>query len=205
MEEIWKDIKGFEGLYQISNYGRVKRVEHTVIYSNGRVRIYHETLLKAKPNIFGYYYLNLTKDKVSHSYRVHRLVAENFIPNPENLKVVNHIDEDKTNNRVDNLEWCTPAYNNSYGTRPAQLSRKLKGRVFSEETRKKMSEAKKGIMPKCSSPKSIMAYNEEHKSGIYFESASAAASYLGKKSCGNISSAANGILKQAYGYTWKYV
>ena len=107
--EIWKDIEGYEGLYQVSNLGRVKNIKRS-------------RLLKPCPDTNGYLRVDLFKNsKMSHK-RVHRLVAKAFIPNPNNHPVVNHKDADKSNNDVSNLEWCTMKYNNSYGTRLERIS-----------------------------------------------------------------------------------
>lgn len=107
MVEIWKDIKGYEGLYQVSNLGRIK--------SLGNLQNRKEKLLKV--NIYnGYCIVYLYKNNKKKSYLCHRLVAEAFIPNPDNLPQVNHKDENKLNNRVDNLEWCTSKYNVNYSS-----------------------------------------------------------------------------------------
>lgn len=98
MKEIWKDIKNFEGLYQISNYGN--------IYSNNR-----KMILKPRKDKDGYLGINLYKNNCSKSYRVHRLVAIHFIFNPDDKLQVNHIDGNKENNCVWNLEWCTQEEN----------------------------------------------------------------------------------------------
>lgn len=113
--EIFKDIKGFEGLYQVSNYGNVKSLERVIEDNNGYY-IKKEKILTPTINSSGYYHTILRKDGKSIGVYIHRLVAEAFIPNPNNYKQVNHKDEDKTNNKVDNLEWCTPKYNANYGT-----------------------------------------------------------------------------------------
>ena len=104
MEEIWKDIKGFEGKYQVSNLGRVKSFAKSDV-----------NYLKGKLMKNGYILFNLSVSKGVISYKKgHRLVAEHFIPNPDNLPVVNHIDGDKQNNILSNLEWCTYQYNNRH-------------------------------------------------------------------------------------------
>ena len=103
MEEIWKDIKGYEGLYKISNYGEIWGCK------------YKETL-KTNLHHSGYMNVTLCKNSQRKTLIVHRLVALNYIPLVDGKNCVNHIDEDKTNNRVDNLEWCTYKENNNYGT-----------------------------------------------------------------------------------------
>lgn len=100
MQEVWKDIKGYEGLYQISNTGKVKGLKRNKV-------------LKPILQRSGYYYVDLQRKR----RLVHRLVAEAFIDNPDNLPEVNHKDEDKVNNSVENLEWCDSKYNANYGTR----------------------------------------------------------------------------------------
>jgi len=112
LSEIWKNIKGYETCYQVSNYGRVKsfyRGEH---------------FLKPVSNKSGYLIVTLWKNNHSKTFYVHRLVAEAFLPNPLNLPCVNHKSEVKTENFVENLEWCTKEYNESYGTRNQRISQK---------------------------------------------------------------------------------
>lgn len=102
--EEFRDIKGYEGLYQVSNYGRVKTIK-----IRNSVNIHNQTkILKQCESKFGYYIVNLS----NKSQRVHRLVALTFIPNLKNYYCVNHIDGNKHNNKIDNLEWCTSSYNN---------------------------------------------------------------------------------------------
>lgn len=104
MIELWKDIKGYEGLYQVSDLGRVKRV------TTGR-------LLKGRQHPQGYLGVTLSKNNIKSTKTIHRLVAETFIPKTENNPQANHIDEDKTNNKVSNLEWMTAKENINHGTR----------------------------------------------------------------------------------------
>ena len=103
MKEIWKDIIGFEGIYEISNLGRIRRIK------TGRI-------LSTRRSDGWYITVTLYKDKKRYGKSLHRLVAETFVPNPYNLPEVNHIDEDKINNRADNLEFCDRKYNVNYGT-----------------------------------------------------------------------------------------
>lgn len=122
MEEIFVDIKGYEGLYQISNLGRVKSLERQVIGKYNSIRTLKEFIMK--PNIIkkGYLRIHLCKNGKMKHFLIHQLVASHFIPNPNNFKCVNHKDECKTNNCVENLEWCDIEYNNNYGTRNERLS-----------------------------------------------------------------------------------
>lgn len=112
MDEIWKDIKGYEGLYQVSNWGRIKSI-----------RFGKERIMKLCPDRYGYLYIVLYKNNIKKAYRVHRLVAEAFIDNTDNLPCVNHKDENKQNNNVENLEWCDAKYNLNYGTRNERISK----------------------------------------------------------------------------------
>jgi hypothetical protein len=115
MMEIWKDIKGYEGSYQISNLGRVKRLQGTVrnnIY--GGMRIVTEKILSPTDNGHGYKLVGLRKDGRRKNHYVHRLVATAFIDNPHSFQYVNHLDRDRANNIAGNLEWCTQLDNVAY-------------------------------------------------------------------------------------------
>lgn len=113
-KEEWRDIAGYEGLYQVSNLGNVKSLNYS--------RTGKEKILKQKLNKNGYYSIQLCNNRIRKMYLVHRLVAQGFILNPDKLPCVNHIDENKQNNCVDNLEFCSVAYNNAYGTRNEKSS-----------------------------------------------------------------------------------
>ncbi len=109
--EIWKSIKGFEGKYEISSLGRVRSLSRLKVGKSNSSFITEEKILSLSFNKDGYKKCSLHKDGRRFTYQVHRLVAEAFIPNINNLPQVNHKDWDRTNNRVENLEWCTYKYN----------------------------------------------------------------------------------------------
>lgn len=122
MDEIWKDVLGYEGKYQVSNLGRVKSLERRCKSKDytrrvpGKIRA--QTL-----DTYGYPIVSLNLDGKKKTRTIHRLVAEAFIPNPNNYSEINHKDENKQNNAVENLEWCTTQYNSSYGTRVDRIKR----------------------------------------------------------------------------------
>ena len=150
MEE-WRDIKGYEGKYQVSNLGRVRS-----FHGKGK-------LLKGTPDKDGYLRIALCKNGMRKYFGIHQLVALVFIPNPNNLPCVNHKDEDKTDNKVENLEWCTIAYNNCYGNRLKRVSEANKtsmkgnknhlGHKHTEEAKKQVSIKNKGKLAYSKNPK----------------------------------------------------
>ena len=117
MPEIWRDVVGYEGLYEVSNWGRVKSLPR-----NGTVK--YARILKPYVDKDGYHRQMLSKNGKHTNYPIHRLVAEAFIPNPHNYPCVNHKDENKLNNNVNNLEWCSAKYNSNYGTAIERRSKK---------------------------------------------------------------------------------
>lgn len=121
MEEFWKDVKGFEGVYQVSNLGRVKSVRRNIILKNSIARN-------------GYKRVLLCTNNIQKNYYIHRLVAMAFIPNPNNYPIVNHKDENPQNNSVGNLEWCTQKYNINYGTGIAKRARSRSKKVLQFKT-----------------------------------------------------------------------
>ena len=138
----WKPIEGYEGLYEVSNLGNIKSLNYN---KTGEKRI-----LKPCKTRIGYLQVHLYKNSKIYTKLVHRLVAETFIPNPENKPQVNHIDGNKQNNAISNLEWCTPKENQQHAWN-TELHKPLKGeknpmygKHHTEETRKKLSKANKG-------------------------------------------------------------
>lgn len=108
---MWKDIKGYEGLYQVSTNGEVRSLDHYRNGRNGHKQIVRGRTLKINTSYGSYGSVMLSKDGQTRRFYVHRLVAETFIENPHNYPVVNHINGDKYDNSVSNLEWCTCQYN----------------------------------------------------------------------------------------------
>lgn len=119
-EETWKDIDGFQGLYQISNMGRVRSIPRK--FSRNANGYY---VLKGSFDTGGYPQVCLRKNGRNYTKKIHSLVARAFIPNLNGYREINHIDEDKTNNHVENLEWCTREYNINYGSRTEKTSHKV--------------------------------------------------------------------------------
>ena len=181
-KEIWKDIEGFEGKYQISNMGNVKSLNYN---NTGKERI-----LKPWKNRGGYLQVVIFKDGKAKGYLVHQLVATAFCENPEGYTEINHKDEDKTNNNVDNLEWCDRKYNVNYGTRNKRAGKKQRGKKIPEEQIKKLS-------------KPIYSINKKSGLIMYWESAMKAERCTGIAN-GNINKCLKGKRKSAGGFYWMY-
>ena len=166
--EHWKEIAGYEGLYEVSDIGRVKSLWH------GK-----EKILKPLNNTRGYLQVMLCKDGHTKRLLVHRLVADAFIQNPNNLGTVNHKDEVKTNNTVSNLEWMSRKDNNNYGNRNKRVSEALSKPVqmFDKSTGELLS-----TFPSTKEAERVTGINQ-----------------------GSISHCCNGKLKSAGGYIWKYL
>lgn len=136
MEEIWKDVKGYEGLYQVSNLGRVLSLNYNGTKTN--------RILKKRIDTNGYVQYALYKNKKRKDFFAHQLVGMAFVenPNPEVYQIINHKDEDTTNNIWTNLEWCNNEYNCNYGTRNKRIKIKNTGKKRTQKTLKKMSESR---------------------------------------------------------------
>ena len=183
--EVWKDVgeykeyEEYSGMYEVSNLGRVRSVDRYVINSIGIRKLYKGKLCKPKKENNGYFRVALCKSNKRKFALIHRLVAQAFIPNPDNLPEVNHIDENKSNNKVSNLEWCTSKYNMNYGTVAERIA-KTQG-------------------------KTIVMLDLNGNELREFYSGYEAERFLKKpRSQSAINSCCRGERKSAYGYAWKY-
>lgn len=139
-------VKGYEGFYEVDNLARVFSIKRSVtVNDNGRVydKPVQERKMRQSMHTKGYKTVALTKNGVTKTCFVHRIVAEAFVDNPSNLPMVNHKDEDKTNNLPENLEWCDNRYNVMYGNGRAKRARKIKGVPHTTEHNAKISESLK--------------------------------------------------------------
>ena len=185
MEELWKDIKGYENLYQISNFGRIASLDRILTKKDRWGNVINYKLkgkeIKSSFNNKGYVIMHLHKDSKSKTFLIHRLVAETFISNPNNLLEVNHKDENKQNNKADNLEWCTRKENNNYG-------------IQSKEGRRKTSKFRM---------KKVAQYDCYGNLIKVFDGIRIAEEKTGIDNR-NICSCCKGKVKTAGGYIWKY-
>ena len=184
MEEIWKDIQGYEGKYQVSNYGNVKSLNFN--------RKNKEQPLKPQLLTKGYLGVRLYKNGIGETLKIHRLVAQAFIPNPKQYPEVNHKDENKQNNFVwinedgsvdlekSNLEWCSTYYNCNYGTRNNRVA-----------------------IINGTGSKIVLQFDSNGNLIKEFPSIGEVIRYYGY-SRSSISKCCNGKCKQAYGYIWKF-
>lgn len=182
MSEIWRDIVGYEGLYQISNEGKVKSLARDVEW-RGTIRHQPEQIKKLSPDRDGYLLVGLSKDGKPKSCKVHRLVASAFIENPDGLPEVNHIDENKTNNSVENLEWVTHKENINHGTHNQRMAETLSIPIDMLTKDDELI---------CSFPSSMETMRWLRANG--FPSAS---------QC-NITNCCKGYRSIAYGFKWRY-
>lgn len=165
MQEIWKDVSNYVGIYQVSNFGNVRSIRQN-----------QSQQIKPFITNSGYKVVRLYNNNMKR-YLVHRLVAQEFIDNPQNLPIVNHKDENKLNNCVDNLEWCTYSYNSNYGHG--------KGNMIKNKSKK------------------VLQFSLDGKFIAEFPSALEAERKLGI-SHSDISKCCRGKCKQYRGYIWKF-
>lgn len=213
MEEIWKDIEGYEGLYQVSNLGRIKSLGRTIerIGQKGKSfkRTYPVKILKFGKDPKGYYRTSLALNGVNTTVKIHRIVAQAFIPNPNKLPQVNHIDGNKENNRVDNLEWCDNQENQdhawknglrkkgkehwSYGKQPKWWT--------NQKGKNHPSYGLRGV--KNANSKKVVQYDKNNNFIKQWDSMADIQREIGINTC-NISLCCQGKRKTAGGYIWKY-
>ena len=191
MEE-WRPVVGYEGLYEVSNMGRVKSLERTARcgLNGGCYRTVPERILKLNKDSNGYLQVNLCKDGKRKNCLVHGIVAQAFLENPMGYTEVNHIDEDKTNNCMDNLEWCSRSYNLTYNDRAKKVGKKFRGRKQTEEQIKKKS-------------KPVFSVNKESGLIMWWKSASEAGRVL-DISQSDITQCCKGKYKSMGGFYWYY-
>ena len=186
MQEVWKSIEGYEGKYEISSLGRVKSLTD----KNGKNR---ELILKPRVSKNGYLYLNLWESSKGRAKKIHRMVAEAFLPNPENLPVVNHLNCVKTDNRVENLEWTTHSGN--------ALHASQNGRLRNQWGENNAMYGKHGKDNPCS--KTLVQKTLDGAVVAIWENSVIAAEKLGV--CRHsLTRCARGERKSAYGYIWEY-
>lgn len=201
MEEIWKDIVGYEGRYKISSKGKVLS---TGKYIDGR--IYEPKYVKTRLDIGGYVTVALYKGRLSKTYKVHRLVAEAFIPNPQNLPVVDHINTKRDDNRVENLRWCTYKENCNNPLTRVNISHSAKIAFSKEEIRKQRAERMLRIndIVVAKRRKKVAQFSLSGKFVKEYKSMNDAAMAISGYS-GYIRDVCNGKIQSYKGFIWKHV
>jgi len=181
--EIWKDIEGYEGIYQVSNCGRIKGLQRFASRKSGGSVSVKETIRKQGNNGHGYAFVPLSSGGVVRNYYVHRLVATAFIPNPERKNTVNHISGIKADNRVENLEWATQSENSQHGFDTGLIV----------QNRGKDNPGSRPVLQFASNGELVAEYvslqDAFEKTGIHSQ---------------NIGCACTGKYMQSGGFTWKY-
>lgn len=170
IKEEWKPVVGYEGIYEVSNTGKINIINYRNLGYNKR---------RKTKVMFGYERITLIKGEHRQNIGVHRVVAMAFLPNTQNLPSINHKDENKLNNNVNNLEWCSVAYNNAYGT----------GRKRSAERRHRQ----------------VYKLNDNGDVIQKYDSLQDACSEFGVNTLSNIGAVCNGFRDIAYGYKWRWV
>lgn len=192
--EVWKSIAGYEGLYEVSNMGRIRSIDRIrkSVRNGSNLGCLKGKVMKPFYNNIGYLMIDLFKDGIRKTFTVHRLVALAFVPNPDGKPCVNHLDETHDNNCADNLEWCTQKENMNYGTAPQRISKKIKERW---ERGKMKGRPKRQVAKYSLDGKLLEVYPS------YLDAA---------KACGSTSNGSSiinciqGRYNTSYGYKWGY-
>lgn len=184
--EVWKDIAGYEGIYQVSTAGRVRSLDRMVKNHHGTYYFRLGEIKNQRRKNNGYLIVDLYKDNCPKTCHVHRLVAEAFIPNPDGKETVNHIDGIVTNNMLANLEWASPREQNLH--------------FYRNE-----------LKAQCNIQKAILAMNAAQakrvickENGAAYDSIASAARAFGKSDGSLIGACCRGERKRAYGFTWEF-
>ena len=215
MEEVWKDVVGYEGLYQVSNLGRVKSLSRLVDKGKYGTIYTKERILKNQKVNVNYLFVILSKDGKHKNMTVHRLMAKAFLPNPDNLSDVNHKDENPSNNFIyvnkdgsvdyekSNLEWCTHKYNCNYGTSKFRIIKTRRKNNDVSEMVKKQKETKKRLKSRCR-PLPVAQYKMNGELVATYESALQASKITGVH-VSAILRCCHGTYKQMRGFIWKFI
>jgi len=191
MRELWRDVAGYEGLYQVSNLGRVKSLARVRIHKNGLRYHIREKILTPTLDAYGYYVVGMVNHKGEHRAKtVHRLIATAFIPNPENKRCVDHINGIRSDNRIENLRWATHKENTQNMFR---LGKQVNwaNRCLTDEERWNFTHSQ------C---RPII-----RNDGKVYESVIAASQELGYKSSSMVSRCVRGLEKSVRGYSFRYM
>lgn len=184
MPETWKDVCGYEGYYVVSNTGVVRSVDRVVVDNNGKKYHYKSRILKQHKDRAGYLRVPLCRNAHTSWHFVHRLVAKAFIENSFNLLEVNHKDEDKENNCVENLEWCDRKYNVNYGAYADKMSVAMTNNTHNS--------------------KPVVATLPDGTEEVYPSMAEAGFTFTGRRNAGSIFNVLKGKQRTAYGRKWRY-
>lgn len=201
-QEIWKDVVGYEGKYQISSYGRIRSLNRKIVDQKGIARKLKGRILKPVKCTNGYLEAHFRIGGDSKWLLIHRLVATAFLSNPKKHPCVDHINTIRNDNRVENLRWCT--HSDNFLSNPISRNRMRminKGRTATEETRRKLSKASLGKLKSRS--RSILQYTRDGSFVKEYKMITEAVREL-NANFSHIKDCCNGIRKTSYGYIWKW-